>query len=52
MEFSSIARKTNMKFINKALSDYDLIDFVKYLGIKHFRGVFSRDNLPNKIKKN
>ena len=38
-------RKSNMgiKFINKALSKFDLIDWVKKLGIKHFRGIYSRD---------
>ena len=51
MEFSPIARITNIKFINKPLSNYELINWVKYLSIKHFRGVFSRDNLPNKIKR-
>ena len=42
-------RSTNMKFINKPLSNYDLINWVNQLGIKHFRGVFSRDALPNQI---
>ena len=32
-----------IKFINKALSKFDLIDWVKKLGIKHFRGIYSRD---------
>ena len=27
------------------------MDWVKKLGIKHFRGIFSRDGLPRKIKK-
>ena len=40
-----------MKFINKPLSNYDLINWIKYLGINHFRGIFSRDNLPNKVKR-
>jgi len=33
------------------LSNFDLLDWVKHLGIKHFRGVFSRDELPKKIRK-
>ena len=27
------------------------MDWVKKLGIKHFRGIYSRDGLPHKIKK-
>ena len=38
-------------FVNKALSNFDLFDWVKKLGIKHFRGVFSRDALPKKMRK-
>ena len=37
-------------FINKPLSNYDLINWVKQLGIKYFRGVFSKDVLPTQIK--
>ena len=40
-----------LKFVNKALSNFDLMDWVKKLGIKHFRGIYSRDNLPKHIKK-
>ena len=35
--------------MNKPLSNFDLLNWVKQLGIKHFRGVFSRDNLPSQI---
>ena len=35
----------------KPLSNFDLMEWVKKLGLKHFRGIFSRDNLPQKIKK-
>ena len=38
--------------MNKPLSNYDLLNWVKKLGIKHFRGVYSRDALPIKILKN
>ena len=38
-----------VKFINKPLSNFDLIEWIKKLGIKHFRGVFSRDTLPIQI---
>ena len=34
---------------NRALSNYDLIKYVKLLKIKKFRGVFMRHNLPKKI---
>ena len=44
-------RTNNVKFIDKPLSNYDLLNWVDYLGIKHFRGIFSRDNLPNKIQR-
>ena len=37
-------------FINKPLSNYDLKDWVKQLGIKYFRNVFSKDILPSQIK--
>ena len=35
--------------MNKPLSNFDLLNWVKKLGIKHFRGVYSRDNLPENI---
>ena len=37
--------------MNKPLSNYDLLNWVKQLGIKHFRGVYSRDALPTKIRR-
>ena len=37
--------------IEKPLSSIDLNKLVKELGIKKFRGVFSRDNLPKRIRK-
>ena len=40
-----------LKFANKALRNFDLMDRVKRLGIKNFRGIYSRDNLPQKIMK-
>ena len=39
-----------IKFINKPLSNIDLLNWVKKLGIKHFRGVYSRDGLPDRMK--
>ena len=51
MEQNPNLRSDNIKFINKPLSNFDLIDWVKKLGIKHFRGIYSRDNLPSKIRK-
>ena len=38
-------------FLNTPLSTFDLLNYVKHLGIKYFKGVFSRDNLPNRISK-
>jgi len=37
--------------VNKPLSNFDLFNWVEKLGIKHFRGVYSRDDLPKQIKK-
>ena len=37
--------------MDKALTNFDLIDYVKKLKIPYFRGVFMRDNLPKKIRK-
>ena len=45
------ARSTSVKFVNKPLSNFDLLNWVEKLGIKHFRGVYSRDALPQKILK-
>ena len=38
-------------FIIKPLSNFDLVEWIKRLGIKHFRGIYSRDGLPRKIRK-
>ena len=38
-------------FIIKPLSNFDLKEWVNNLGIKNFRGIYSRDQLPSKIKK-
>ena len=40
---------TVVKFIDKPLTNFDLINLIKKLKIKHFRGIFSRDTLPNQI---
>ena len=55
---SSIRQKQSLQqhsyprshFVNKPLSNYDLINWVKQRGIKYFRGVLSRDTLPRQIK--
>ena len=52
MGLSAHTRKNNIKFINKPLSNFDLMDWAIKLGIKHFRGIYSRDNLPAIMKKN
>ena len=38
--------------INTPLSNFDLNNWVKQLGIKYFRGVFSKDKLPMSIRNN
>ena len=38
-------------FVIKPLSNFDLMEWVKKLGINHLIGIYSRDNLPQKIKK-
>ena len=38
-------------FVIKPLSNFDLMDWIKRLGIKHLRGIYSRDRLPKKIRK-
>ena len=38
-------------FVIKPLSNFDLMDWISKLKIKHFRGVYSRDRLPRKIRK-
>ena len=38
-----------LKYINKPLSNIDLSHWVKQLGIKYFRGIYSRDILSEKI---
>ena len=43
------SRNNTIRFINKPLSNIDLLHCVKQLGIKYFRGIHSRDNLPEKI---
>ena len=48
---NSIAWSNTIKFINKPLSNIDLTNWIDKLKIKHFKGIFSRDNLPNKILK-
>lgn len=42
-------RSNHLKFINKPLSNFNLLNWIEQLGIKHFRDVFSRDNLPDKM---
>ena len=42
---------TKLHFVIKPLSNFDLMKWIKRLGIKHFRGIYSRNGLPKKIKK-
>ena len=36
-------------FINKPLTNYDIVKIVKELKIKNFREVFMRDTLPSRV---
>ena len=38
-------------FVNKPLSNFDLEKWIDDLGIKYFRSIYSRDRLPEQIKK-
>ena len=40
-----------VRFINTTFSNIDMLQWVKQLGVKYFRGIYSRDNLPQKIHK-
>ena len=42
---------SRLHFVIKPLSNFDLMEWIKKLGIKHFRGIYSRDGLPRKIRK-
>ena len=49
IQFNPNSRNNAVRFINKPLSNTDLLQWVTQLGIKYFRGIYSRDNLPDKI---
>ena len=49
IQFNPSSRNNTVRFINKPLSKINLLQWVKQLGIKYFRGIYSRDNLPQKI---
>ena len=51
IQFNPNSRNNTVRFINKPLSNIDLLQWVAQLGIKYFRGIYSRDNLPDKIHK-
>jgi len=42
----------NIVLPNKPLSNFEIEDAAKKIGLKHFRGVFLRDTLPKKPKRN
>ena len=48
-QFNPNSRNNTIKFINKPLSNIDLLHWVRQLGIKYFRVIYRRDNLPEKI---
>ena len=49
----SIQRDPNSwkHFVNKPLSNFDLEKWIDDLGIKYFRSIYSRDRLPDQIRK-
>ena len=49
----SVQRNPNSwkHFVNKPLSNFDLEKWVDDLEIKYFRSIYSRDRLPDQIKK-
>ena len=49
IQFNPSSRNNTIKFINKPLSNIDLLYWVRQLGIKYFRVIYRRDNLPEKI---
>ena len=51
IQFNPNSRNNTIRFINKPLSNIDLLQWVTLLGIKYFRGIYSRDNLPERIHK-
>jgi len=51
IQWNPVARSNSVKFVNKPLSNFDLLNWVKKLGLKRFRGIYSRDVLPKQIKK-
>ena len=38
------------EFINHPISNFEIINWVKYLNIKNFKGVISRYEIPTKVK--
>ena len=49
IQFNPNSRNNTIKFIHTPLSNIDLLNWLKQLGIKYFRGIYSRDILPEKI---
>lgn len=47
----TLSKKLLKRLPQRPLTNFDLTRYVKTLSIPHFRGVFMRDNLPNKIRK-
>lgn len=50
--FETILKKLLKPIPHKPLTNNDLIKYVKLLKINNFRGIFMRDKLPKRIKKN
>ena len=51
LNFINHKSKRKPLFVNYPISNYDIIEWVKYLKIKNIKGVFSRDNVKGTIKK-
>ena len=51
IQFNPNSRNNTVRFIKKPLSNIDFLQWVTQLGIKYFRVIYSRDNLPDKIHK-
>ena len=49
---NSSSKYSFVSFVDKPLSNFDLLNWIKKLGIKYFRGIYSRDTLPDIIKIN
>ena len=52
IQFNPSSRNNTVRYINEPLSNINLLQWVTQLGIKYFRSIYSRDDLPDKIHNN